>query len=345
MKTYRTVTLILACSLTMISCSHKMSEDSRFGDDVAKDIAFNIDSLNPMGKEWATFSNAKEITYIPDYELPKDGSVWGNHSLFEESAITYRDSLLLRNYFFNDHSHRVVCVDRINSNGKTKGVVYVMQSKSRQYPTYGTYNWDVTDRRNISLLDSILEDYRKQSLKMFADNENNYTSSIHKYNELKSLADSCYFIKNYEGALYYYEQALQYTNCINGIDLYNAACVAALNGNTEQAFIWLRRRMALEPEWYIRDLNRDKDLESLRHTPQWQDFVTDMISRRNATERLYDQDIRNQLLKIGGDDQRIRSQWVVASRQIPVNNQLVDSISTVMYKVDSVNQIKILQDS
>ena len=107
--------------------------------------------------------------------------------------------------------------------------------------------------------------------------KNGYLSTVRQYDAFITKADSCYRLKNYDKSLNYFEQALKYSSCIKGVHLYNAACVAALSGNTDQALTWLRQRMRLEPKWYMRDFNRDKDLEPLRKDKRWQELVVGSI--------------------------------------------------------------------
>ena len=61
--------------LLFASCSNKMSEADKFWKDVVRDVDFSIDSLRPMGKNWATFTNSDITSYQPDYVMSKDGSV------------------------------------------------------------------------------------------------------------------------------------------------------------------------------------------------------------------------------------------------------------------------------
>ena len=171
--------------------------------------------------------------------------------------------------------------------------------------------------------------------------KNGYLSTVRQYDALITKADSCYRLKNYDKSLNYFEQALKYSSCIKGVHLYNAACVAALSGNTDQAVTWLRQRMRLEPKWYMRDFNRDKDLEPLRKDKRWQELISEMDARRNAVEKQYDNALRSKLLKIEEADQQIRQLWMNASAKNPTDKQQLDSIYAVMAKVDSVNQKEI----
>lgn len=337
----RTNLSLLLCMLLFASCSNKMSEADKFWKDVVRDVDFSIDSLRPMGKNWATFTNSDITSYQPDYVMSKDGSVNVERMLYPEPPRRQAEDKLWRNLFFNNRHHRLVCVDRMIRQGRAQGVVYVMQSKSKKYPSFGTYHWDVTDRRNFYSLAWVLDDYRKQSLNIMSGKKNGYLSTVRQYDALITKADSCYRLKNYDKSLNYFEQALKYSSCIKGVHLYNAACVAALSGNTDQAVTWLRQRMRLEPKWYMRDFNRDKDLEPLRKNKRWQELISEMDARRNAVEKQYDNALRSKLLKIEEADQQIRQLWMSASAKKPTDKQQLDSIYAVMAKVDSANQKEI----
>lgn len=337
----RTNLSLLLCMLLFASCSNKMSEADKFWKDVVRDVDFSIDSLRPMGKYWATFTNSDITSYQPDYVMYKDGSVNVERMLYPEPPRRQAEDKLWRNLFFNNRHHRLVCVDRMIRQGRTQGVVYVMQSESKKYPSFGTYHWDVTDRRNFYSLAWVLDDYRKQSLNIMSGEKNGYLSTVRQYDALITKADSCYRLKNYDKSLNYFEQAFKYSSCIKGVHLYNATCVAALSGNTDQAFTWLRQRMKLEPKWYMRDSNRDKDLEPLRKDKRWQELISEMDARRNAVEKQYDNALRSKLLKIEEADQQIRQLWMNASAKKTTDKQQLDSIYAIMAKVDSANQKEI----
>ena len=58
-------------------------------------------------------------------------------------------------------------MDRILIDGKTKGIVYILQSKNKSYSSYGLYQWDVTRLEHLELVGSILEDMKNSTLKRF----------------------------------------------------------------------------------------------------------------------------------------------------------------------------------
>ena len=194
--------------LLFASCSNKMSEADKFWKDVVRDVDFPIDSFRPMGRYWATFTNSDITSYQPDYVMSKDGSVNVERMLYPEPPRRQAEDKLWRNLFFNNRHHRLVCVDRMIRQGRTQGVVYVMQSESKRYPSFGTYHWDVTDRRNFYSLAWVLDDYRKQSLNIMPSEKNGYLSTVRQYDAFITKADSCYRLKNYDKSLNYFEQAL-----------------------------------------------------------------------------------------------------------------------------------------
>lgn len=68
-----------------------------------------------------------------------------------------------------------------------------------------------------------------------------------------------------------------------------------------------------------------------------------MHERQTRKEANYDIPLRNQLLEIAKDDQAIRQEWRMTSRQQPQDTAKIDSIFSVMATIDSVNQQKIFK--
>lgn len=110
-----------------------------------------------------------------------------------------------------------------------------------------------------------------------------YQSNIQK-------ADSLYEKKEFKQALNLYEDAFRLTSLpIRDGDYYNAACIAALDGQTEKAISYLKK--SVESGWIdITHMQKDEDLILLRQTPQWKEII-------EAIETKF-QDVKNEVLKI-----------------------------------------------
>lgn len=172
-----------------------------------------------------------------------------------------------------------------------------------------------------------------QSIKQLEDNQ--------QYTILIAKADSCYMLQNYGDAKRFFASAFQIENCVQNRHLYNAACVYALTGDKDGAFYFLNERLKRDTEWYISDLDADKDLMSLHGDSRWTVFSNEMLIRKTKHEANYDIPLRKELLEIGRSDQRIRYELMAHSQQHPNDKAEADSLFKVLSRVDSLNQKKI----
>jgi len=100
---------------------------------------------------------------------------------------------------------------------------------------------------------------------------NGVGQSDKQYLELIKKADNTYKIKDYKLSVDYFEEAFRIDNT-KAVDLFNAACSAALNGDTLKAFDFLN----LSIKNGYNDLNhieKDCDLYTLRTLPQWGEVI------------------------------------------------------------------------
>ena len=54
---------------------------------------------------------------------------------------------------------------------------------------------------------------------------------------------------------------------------YNAACLAALAGNTDEALDWLHKALELNQEEIYEYLREDSDLDNIREDPRFQELL------------------------------------------------------------------------
>ena len=162
----RKSTIVLFGMLMMVySCSSvHQNEKARFLHAIKKDIPFKTDNFREIGHQTYAFDNADGIVQ-PDYEINNYGERFVARTTFGGEVSQRTDSTFWRNLYFNNRRHRLICVDRLSIQGEAKGLVYVMQMKSKRWPKEGTYNWDVTDRRNMQSAANVLDDYEKLTLR------------------------------------------------------------------------------------------------------------------------------------------------------------------------------------
>lgn len=214
------------------------------------------------------------------------------------------------------------------------GLIYTLQSENKKYPQHGTYHWDVSDFRAMQHTAAILEDSQKKSIAKLREGTmpQQWLSSASlshqkKYTRLVSMADSCYYSGNYFEAEYYFDHALQLHDCIQGSQLYNAACVASLRGKAGKAVQLLEQRMELDPDWYMQDLNADRDFDGIRQTEEWKTFAEKTNDRKSGREKYYDKQLMGELLEIGRMDQQWRGEYERALQQQPRDTARVDSLA------------------
>lgn len=105
-----------------------------------------------------------------------------------------------------------------------------------------------------------------------------------QFNTFVQKADSLFFRGEFAKSSAMFEKAFQTGKSIEGKDLYNAACAAALAGETDVAFRRLYARMEKEPGWYSNAFKDDEDLAPLHGDARWQSFVDSMTVRQKRVE-------------------------------------------------------------
>lgn len=346
---FPSILLIVAAALATGCTSAKLSEDQRFMSAFRKDVPFTLDTLTQIGNGKYCFSNVQYVNTEADDEIHADGSIYGLRTTFDDpKGLPQDSSVIWRNLFFNRREQRVVCVDRMVRDGRTVGMVYTLQSENRKYPTLGTYHWDVSDPRAMQHTARILKDNQKESVaKLRAGTMPSQWCSAaslshqKEYNRWVGKADSCYYMGNYFEADYYFDKALQLHDCIQGSELYNAACVASLNGKADKAVRLLEQRMKMYPDWYMQDLNADRDFDGIRQTAAWKAFAEKTNDRRTGREKHYDKPLMEELMEIGRLDQQWRGEYLQALNQQPKDTAKADSIARLIVHADSVNLRKV----
>lgn len=158
------------------------------------------------------------------------------------------------------------------------------------------------------------------------------------YSSLVSEAAAHYTSKNYGQSLKLYEKAFKLKRN-NVTDLYNAACSAALAGNSKKAFHYLE--LAAENNWTdVAHLKTDPDLNSLHSKKEWPQLVANLEEKVAKLEANYDKPLQAELLKIFQDDQDIRHLYIKTADIVGYNHPRIDSLGIIMRYQDSLNLIK-----
>ena len=168
MKKATTLSLLLL-ALMLAGCkTNHLTEQQRFERSVLKELPFAVDSIS-----WLTsgnlpafrFANAEYANASPDAEIHSDGDYLVCNMFDAEPPAHQTEENIWRNVLVSQKNQRVMCIDRYMQQGRTVGYCYVLQSERKEYPTYGTFHWDVSDSRNIEMVGVLLEDLKELAMK------------------------------------------------------------------------------------------------------------------------------------------------------------------------------------
>lgn len=296
-------------------------------------IPLTIDSLQlVLADQFIVFTPNLYSRWMPDLVRQSDGVELVVEANPRDGAIQPHDEIW-RNFIFDSKRHRILVVDRLVKNGKHLGIVYIMQGEDKHVPFSGNFHYDITARRNIQ---SVGEHMR--ALLDITIDASNSTVPPRSYGECIHAADSCFMAGDYKGASRQFEMAFATGEKIYGSHLYNAACAAALAGETDVAFARLNACVSNDPDWYVDDPAADNDLAPLHDDARWSNYVDTMTTRRDRIEAHFDKPLRARLQEIAQSDQSIRYEFLEAYRAAEPNQALIDSLTHEMQLVDSINQ-------
>ncbi|TXI94543.1 MAG: hypothetical protein E6Q34_04515, partial [Burkholderiaceae bacterium] len=141
--------------------------------------------------------------------------------------------------------------------------------------------------------------------------------------------------KDYAAASKSFELAFKF-NASNYRDLYDAACVAALAGDQQRAFLWLGA--SIEHGWSnLEHLTTDEDLISLHKDPRWQPLVIQLKQKNAELEKNYDQKLKTQLERIFNEDQGLRQQIDAVVKKHGYNSPEVRALWDEINQKDEAN--------
>jgi hypothetical protein len=154
-----------------------------------------------------------------------------------------------------------------------------------------------------------------------------------------SAAESLYTAKSYPASAASYHAAFALSPG-RAPDYYNAACSAALSGDTSTALAWLDSAVA--KGWKnLNHLETDTDLSSLHTTAGWTTVTGKLRSIVDEIEKNYDKPLQKELIAIYEDDQGIRREFLAAVEKDGWKSPAADSLGNIMSARDSVNLVRI----
>ena len=246
--------LLLALMLAGCKTSH-ITEQQRFERSVLKELPFSVDSVS-----WLTssdlptfkFANTEYVKVSPDAEIRPDGDYWNCNILNTRPPVYQAEENIWRNVLVSQKNQRVVCIDRYLQQGRTTGYCYVLQSERKEYPTYGTLHWDVSDTHNIEMVGVMLNDLKELALKRHRLNYAEWDSPVSQddYWEMIFHADSLFDANLYDEAEKVYDLAFSDDRYILPSQLSTTANKMTSIGNNHAAMAYLRHRLAMEKDFY-----------------------------------------------------------------------------------------------
>ena len=331
MKNY-TIFVLTILSIVFAGCrtSH-MTELQRFERSVLKELPFSVDSIS-----WLTsgdfptfrFANTEYIGASPDAEIRPDGDYWVCNMFDAERPLHQTEENIWRNVLVSRKNQRVVCIDRYLRGGRTVGYCYVLQSERKEYPTYGTLHWDVSDSRNIEMVGVMLDDLKGLALKRHQANTAELSSPVSQddYWDLIFHADSLFDARLYDEACHVYDLAFSDDRYILPSQLSTTARKMTTIGDTQAALAYLRHRIAMEKDFY-------EDPSVTTHIELKDTF--EMRSRQWN----YDLALKEKLENIIERDQYDRLLWSHAVKNNPDDTERNERLARRALMTDSLNLV------
>ena len=334
------VILTIVLSSLLFACgSAKLTEEQRMQNEIRRDIPFQLDSLKSINNDCWSFVSNSIITVEPDYEIRNNSSLWVYHTFFDGPKQAQQPNIVWRNLFIKKRKHRIICVDRVLKDKKTKGIIYILQSRNKSYASCGHYNWDVTRLEHLEIVGSILEDIKDLTLKRFDLSSNapklvssdiKKPSSQDDYWRLIFHADSLYEQKHYDDAIHVYTEAFADDRYIFPSKLSSVAYKLRMVDKDEAAYKFDMHRIRMEKDYY--------QMPDSATVPSYEDEFDKRADIYN-----YDLSLKNHLEEMLERDQAYRTQWIL-SRQLH-HEETQDDIALRLRadSIDSLNQVEIRQ--
>ena len=334
------VILTIVLSSLLFACgSAKLTEEQRMQNEIRRDIPFQLDSLKSINNDCWSFVSNSIITVEPDYEIRDEGSLSVYHTFFDEPKQVQQSNIVWRNLFVNKRKHRIICVDRVLKDDKTKGIIYVLQSRNKSYASCGHYNWDVTRLEHLELVGSILEDMKNSTLKRLnlscnapklVSSDIKKPSSQDDYWRLIFHADSLYEQGRYDDAIRVYTEAFADDRYIFPSKLSSVAYKLRMVDKDEAAYKFDKHRIRMEKDYY--------QMPDSATVPSYEDEFD-----KRAVIYNYDLSLKNHLEEMLERDQAYRTQWILSRQLHHEETQRDIALRLRADSIDSLNQVEIRQ--
>ena len=331
MKNYKIFALSILLTVLAGCRSSRMTEQQRFERSIIKEFPFSVDSIS-----WLTsgdfptfrFANAEYTDARPDAEIRPNGDYWVCNMFDAEQPLQQTEENIWRNVLVSRKNQRVVCIDRYLRGGRTVGYCYVLQSERKEYPTYGTLHWDVSDSRNIEMVGVMLDDLKGLALKRHQMNNAELSSPVSQddYWDLFFHADSLFDARLYDEARHVYDLAFSDGRYILPSQLSTTANKMTTIGDTQAALTYLRHRIAMEKDFY-------EDPSVTTHIELKDTF--EMRSRQWN----YDLALKETLENIFERDQYDRLLWSHAVKNNPDDTERNERLARRALMTDSLNLV------
>ena len=334
------VILTIVLSSLLFACgSAKLTEEQRMQNEIRRDIPFQLDSLKSINNDCWSFVSNSIITVEPDYEIRNNSSLWVYHTFFDGPKQAQQPNIVWRNLFVKKRKHRIICVDRVLKDDKTKGIIYVLQSRNKSYASCGHYNWDVTRLEHLEIVGSILEGMKDLTLKRFnlscnapklVSSDIKKPSSQDDYWRLIFHADSLYEQGRYDDAIRVYTEAFADDRYIFPSKLSSVAYKLRMVDKEEAAYKFDKHRIRMEKDYY--------QMPDSATVPSYEDEFDKRADIYN-----YDLSLKNHLEEMLERDQAYRTQWILSRQLHHEETQRDIALRLRADSIDSLNQVEIRQ--
>ena len=334
------VILTIVLSSLLFACgSAKLTEEQRMQNEIRRDIPFQLDSLKSINNDCWSFVSNSIITVEPDYEIRNNSSLWVYHTFFDGPKQAQQPNIVWRNLFVKKRKHRIICVDRVLKDDKTKGIIYVLQSRNKSYASCGHYNWDVTRLEHLEIVGSILEGMKDLTLKRFnlscnapklVSSDIKKPSSQDDYWRLIFHADSLYEQGRYGDAIRVYTEAFADDRYIFPSKLSSVAYKLRMVDKDEAAYKFDKHRIRMEKDYY--------QMPDSATVPSYEDEFD-----KRAVIYNYDLSLKNHLEEMLERDQAYRTQWILSRQLHHEETQRDIALRLRADSIDSLNQVEIRQ--
>ena len=334
------VILTIVLSSLLFACgSAKLTEEQRMQNEIKRDVPFQLDSLKSINNDCWSFVSNSIITVEPDYEIRNNSSLWVYHTFFDGPKQAQQPNIVWRNLFVKKRKHRIICVDRVLKDDKTKGIIYVLQSRNKSYASCGHYNWDVTRLEHLEIVGSILEGMKDLTLKRLnlscnapklVSSDIKKPSSQDDYWRLIFHADSLYEQKHYDDAIRVYTEAFADDRYIFPSKLSSVAYKLRMVDKEEAAYKFDKHRIRMEKDYY--------QMPDSATVPSYEDEFDKRADIYN-----YDLSLKNHLEEMLERDQAYRTQWILSRQLHHEETQYDIALRLRADSIDSLNQVEIRQ--